>query len=226
MNDSTLILITMPIGNPADLNPRTYQVLQDAKGLICEEYKTGSRLLKSAGVAIPLYVLNEHSTDDQIMDLFKRLFLDDGGVYALIPDAGTPCFADPGAELVALCYAHNIAVHAIPGASALTTALMLAGKRLDRFHYYGFLSANHDRRCQELQMIKRRQDCDYIFLDAPYRLKSLLRDMSSVLGGERRVRLFYKLTYPDQRVIISTIADLLCEAERLPKGEFVILLEQ
>lgn len=226
MNNSKLILIAMPIGNPADLNPRIRQILQDSKGLICEEYKTGARVLKSAGVSIPLHILNEHTTGDQILDLFNRLYVDDSGVFALIPDAGTPCFADPGAELVALCYANDIAVEAIPGASALTAALMLAGKRLDRFYFYGFLSANHDRRCQELNRIKRQQDCDYFFLDAPYRLKPLLRDMCEIMGGERKVRLFYKLTYPDQRVIISTLSDLRHKAETLPKGEFVLLLER
>ncbi|MBM4404087.1 MAG: hypothetical protein FJ042_06875 [Candidatus Cloacimonetes bacterium] len=226
MNESSLILIALPIGNPADLSPRTSQVLPDAQGLICEEYKTGARLLKSAGVTLPLHILNEHSTDDQILDLFKRLFVDAAGTYALISDAGTPCFADPGAELVALCYANGIPVQAIPGASALTTALMLAGKRLDRFHYYGFLSANHEQRRRDLQQIKRQQDCDYFILDAPYRLKPLLRDMGEILGGERQVRLFYKLTHPDQQVIITTLAVLRHKAETLPKGEFVLLLER
>jgi len=220
-----LILAATTIGNPADYNPRIWQALKTADGLICEEYKTGARLIKAAEVRIPLFTLNEHSTDEQIRELYDQLFIKNSGTYLLISDAGTPCFADPGAELVALCYAGGISVEAIPGASALTTALMLAGKRLDRFHYYGFLSANHDQRRQELLRIKRQQDCDYFFLDAPYRLKPLLRDMCEVLGANRAARLFYKLTYPEQQVIISTLADLLIRSETLPKGEFILLLE-
>lgn len=226
MKASELFVIAIPIGNPKDITQRAIETIASIDGLICEEYKSGAKLRNACGSNCKLYTLNEHSTPTDIGNLFRELFIDANGSYALISDAGTPCFADPGAELVKLCYDHQIPVHSVPGASSLMAALMLAGKRFERFLYYGFLSANTEKRRQELINIRNSQTCDYFFLEAPYRLQALVRDMNAVFGSARKVRLFYKLTYPEERVIICTISELCKEVLSLPKGEFILLLEK
>ncbi len=227
MNSSSILyVIAIPIGNPRDITYRAVETLENITALICEEYKSGAKLLSEFKLKKPLYVLNEHSESADINALFKELFIDNCGSYGLITDAGTPCFADPGAELVQLCYQYSIPVKSIPGVSSLTTALMIAGKRLDRFLYYGFLSANKDKRRQELIKIKNSQTCDYFFLDAPYRLKALVHDMADVLGENRKVRLMYRLTYPEEQVFVCNLGELKSLSQSLPKGEFVLLLEK
>ncbi len=223
---SKLYVIATPIGNYDDISIRATQILKSLDGLICEEYKNGAKLLSAHGKKCPLHTLNEHSDIETVYTLFKELFIDKSGTYALVSDAGTPCFADPGAELVRLCYQHQIEVKSVPGASSLMAALMLAGKRFDRFLYYGFLSANGEQRKRELQKIRNSQSCDYFFLEAPYRLIALLRDMNAILGGNRKVRLFYKLSYPEERVWICSLAELYALSDTIPKGEFVLLLEK
>ena len=226
MTESCLYVVGIDIGNPGDITHRAAETLRLVQGLICEEYKNGARLLKSLDIKLPLYTLNEHSTDLEIRELFDDLFVKNSGAYALVSDAGTPAFADPGAEMVKLCRDHSIPVHSVPGVSSLMTALMISGKRHERFLYYGFLAANHEQRQKELNVIKNSQAVDYVFLEAPYRLKSMVADMCKVLGNKRKVRLFYKLTYPEETVICTNLGDLLLKAESLPKGEFVLILEK
>jgi 16S rRNA (cytidine1402-2'-O)-methyltransferase len=225
-DQSTLFVIAIPIGNDQDISLRAVEVLHSIDALICEEYKSGAKLLKAHGKKCPLHTLNEHSDLDAINTLFRDLFINKSGTYALVSDAGTPCFADPGAELVRLCYEHHIPVKSVPGASSLMAALMLAGKRFERFLYYGFLSANADARKKELIHIRNSQSCDYFFLEAPYRLKALIKDMASILGPQRKIRLFYKLSYPEEKVWICTLGELQKIVEDIPKGEFVLLLEK
>jgi len=222
---STLHLMAVPIGNAKDITLNVIHTMQCVDALICEERKIGAVLLKGLGLSKPIHLLNEHSSSEEIRELFHKLFIETEGTYALISDAGTPCFADPGAEIVGLCYQHGIKVNCLPGASSLMAALMLAGKRIERFYYYGFLNANRDMRLAELKKIKSDSRVDYFFLEAPYRLKALVEDMTSVLGSDRKVRLFYRLTYPDQRVIICNLGDLRSLSQQLGKGEFVLLLE-
>ena len=226
MTASCLYVIGIDIGNPGDITYRAVETLRQVHGLICEEYKNGAKLLKSIDVKLPLHTLNEHSTEVEIRELFEQLFIKNSGTYALVSDAGTPAFADPGAEMVKLCRDHSIPGYSVPGVSSLMTALMLSGKRHERFLYYGFLSANREQRLKELNVIKNSQAVDYIFLEAPYRLKGVVADMCSVLGNKRKVRLFYKLTYPEETVICTTLGELLPRAETLPKGEFVLILEK
>jgi len=204
---------------------RANETLLHVDALICEEYKNGSKILKKIGVSKPLHLLNEHSSPTAIEELFHDLFIKTSGCYALVSDAGTPCFADPGAELVKLCYANNIPVSAVPGASSLMAALMLCGKRMDRFWYYGFLPANKDARRIELNKIRNVKDMDIFILDAPYRLKALLEDLCLVMGSSRKARLFYKLTYPEEKVYLGTLGSLNTLASSIGKGEFVLLLE-
>lgn len=217
--------VAIHIGDPDDITIRAINVLRNCDAVICEEYKEGSRLLKSLGAAKPLHLLNEHSKTGEIKQLFEELLIMKDKAIALISDAGTPGFADPGAELVRLCHEYAVPVYPVPGASSLMAALMASGIRAERFLYYGFLSAKKEERQAELRQLKAFSRFDLIFLEAPYRLKALLEDMSRLLGSKRNAMLFYKLTQPGQKILSGRLDELLSQSEQLPKGEFVLILE-
>jgi 16S rRNA (cytidine1402-2'-O)-methyltransferase len=217
--------VAIHIGNPGDVTIRALQVLRDCDAVICEEQRVCIRFLKSVGIEKPLRFLNEHSKSAEIKQLFEDLLVLKVTAVALISDAGTPGFADPGAELVQLCHDYGVPVYPVPGASSLMTALAVSGMKLDRFLYYGFLSAKREERQAELKHLKTLSRFDLIFLEAPYRLSIILEDMSSILGRKRRARLFYKLTQNGQAIFTGSLEELQKQAEDLPKGEFVLILE-
>ncbi len=220
-----LYVVAVPIGNRDDITLRALKVLQAADAVICEEYKSGSRTLSQYDIKKPLVPLNEHNERSATVDLVERL-QNRNEALALISDAGTPLFEDPGTRLVWECHLNNIPVFPVPGASSLTTALMACGVNTKRFQYYGFLPAKREERIDELKKLRARTSETLIFLDTPYRLKQLLRDMATVLGEEREAMIAWKLTYPEEKILWGHLSELQVIAEGLPKGEFVLILKK
>jgi 16S rRNA (cytidine1402-2'-O)-methyltransferase len=217
--------VAIHIGNPGDITIRAMETLRMCDAVICEERRDGIRFLKSIGLDKPLYFLNEHSKPDEIKQLFDELLIMKDKAIAQISDAGTPAFADPGASLVQICHEYMVNVYPVPGASSLMAALMASGLDSKRFLYYGFLSAKTEERVIELKQLKTMPKFDIVFLDAPYRLKSLLDDMILILGKKRRIRFFYKLTQPEQSIFVGTLEELKGIIANYPKGEFVLMVE-
>ena len=218
---SKLYVVSTPIGNSDDITLRALKVLEEVDFVICEERKIGSKFLKSVGISKPMELLNEHNENEQTQKLIIRLYEESA---ALISDAGTPLFADPGNELVRMCHKNNIRVVPVPGVSSLLAALMGSGSRLERFLYYGFLPANKDKRLSALK--KLPADLDLVFLEAPYRLKPFLRDLTKILGNHRQGIIAYKLTYPQEQFFWGNLKELAVMTENLPKGEFVFILKR
>ncbi len=212
-----------PIGNLDDITLRALKVLRAVDFVICEERKIGSKLLNKLDIEKPLELLNEHNESEQTQNILFRL-QENLSTAALISDAGTPLFADPGNELVRQCHRNNIPVIPIPGASSLMSALMGSGLALDKFLYHGFLSANKNLRISELRKLSK--NIDIVFLEAPYRLKQLLRDMIKILGEKRKAIIAYKLTFPEEKFFWGTLKELSIMTDGLAKGEFVFILEK
>ncbi len=223
LKNSKLYVVATPIGNSDDITLRALKILKNVDLVICEEYKEGSKLLKQYGIKKPLQNLNEHNENKTTPILLDR-FLKEDLTAALISDGGTPLFADPGNDLVWQCHQHGITVVPIPGASSIMAALMASGLKLNSFQYYGFLPANKLKRIKALQNLPRRNDL--IFLETPYRLKQILRDMVAVLGKENDAILAYKLTQPEEKIFWGNLAELQIMTEELPKGEFVFILKR
>lgn len=225
MDNPILYIVAMPIGNPKDITLRALEVLKEADILICEERKIGFQYRSAYGLTQEWELLNEHNFKEQSPILLKKL-MDEHKSAALVSDAGTPLFADPGSELVRLCHKANIPVIPVPGASSLMTALMGSGLDLKQFMYYGFLPANTEERIQALKKIKSWQDWDIIFLETPYRLKQFLRDMMQVLGAKRKGIIAYRLTFAEEQFLTGELSKLCELAATLPKGEFVFILRK
>ena len=218
-----LYLVSTPIGHPDDITLRAIHVLQQVDLILCEEYKNGSRLLKQLEIAKPLLALNEHNESQQIPEILQQL--SQGKTMALISDAGTPVFADPGSLLVQAAAAVHIKLIPIPGASSLMAALVCSAFELKEFHYVGFLPRQADDRRSKLEGLKRIRTLLVIY-DAPYRLLPVLKDLEHVMGGTLPVAICSKLTMADEKIYRGTLKQLLQLFEKNPiKCEFVILID-
>ena len=218
-----LYVVATHIGNPDDITLRALKVLKDVDFVICEEFKVGSRLLKSYDIKKPLELLNEHNETEQTQVILDRLVMN-GETAAIISDAGTPLFADPGNSLVWQCHQSGINVVPIPGVSSIMAALMVSGLKLEQFLYYGFLPANKDERKRAIKRLPNNYDL--IFLETPYRLKQLLGDLKKVLGPNRQAIIAYKLTQPNEKIFWGNLQELILMTQELPKGEFVFILKK
>ena len=218
-----LYVVATHIGNPDDITLRALKVLKSVDFVVCEEFKVGSRLLKCYDIKKPLELLNEHNEDEQTQTIMNRLVMNNE-TAAIISDAGTPLFADPGNNLVWQCHQNGIDVVPIPGASSIMAALMVSGINLEQFLYYGFLPANKDERKRSIKRLPNNYDL--IILETPYRLKQLLADMKSILGANRQAIIAYKLTQPTEKIFWGSLQELNTMTQELPKGEFVFILRK
>jgi 16S rRNA (cytidine1402-2'-O)-methyltransferase len=221
MKMGQLYIVATPIGNPEDITLRAIRILGEADVVICEEHRQGSTLLKKLGITPrQLVSLNEHNESEQAATLVQRMLL--GENMALISDAGTPVFADPGAELIRQAVEMGITVTAVPGASSLMALLSLLDTRLEHFVYVGFLSRVPQERRQELQRFLRL-NLPLVIMDTPYRLSSLLEDIEKTAGKNRRLTLGLNLTQPGEQVLHGTVAEIRRKVQDR-KAEFILIL--
>lgn len=219
----TLYLVATPIGNFADMTFRAIDVLKQVDLVVYEERKEGGRLLRHFGIEKPVESLNEHNEAAAtfiILDHLKK-----GKNIAVVSDSGTPVFSDPGQLLVRKAIDDGIKVVPIPGASSLMPALTVSGFSIDQFVFYGWLSPKRPRRVTELQQLKRERRT-IVLMDTPYRLLTLLKDISDVFGSSRRLCVAFDLTLPDEEIFHGTAPQLVEKLTKLDKkGEFVVVIE-
>ncbi len=219
-----LYLVSTPIGNYDDITQRALNILKSADVIVYEERKEGQRLLSHYGIPEKLVEsLNEHNEAAASFHILEHL--KQGKNVALISDAGTPVFSDPGQILVRKAIDQNIKIVPIPGASSLLPALTVCGFPIDQFLFYGFLSPKSNRRISELrQLYSERRTM--AFMDTPYRLVPLLKDLAEIFGSDRRICIAFNLTMADEQIFRGTALDLYRQFEKKNmKGEFVIVVQ-
>jgi 16S rRNA (cytidine1402-2'-O)-methyltransferase len=219
----TLYLVAIPIGNVDDITLRALHVLKLADLIVCEERSEGMRLLRQYSIDKPLETLNEHNEAAAASIMIDALKA--GTSVALISDAGTPVFSDPGRVLVERAIQQNIKIVPVPGASSLLPALIVSGFPIKEFVFAGFLSPKRERRLTELRNLKKEQRT-IVLMDTPYRLVQLLRDMADVFGETRRVCVAFDLTLPSEEIYHGTASALYQKfLKDGKKGEFVVVME-
>ncbi len=219
-----LYLVATPIGNSEDITLRALNVLKSADLIVFEERKESMRFLSQYGLSVKaVESLNEHNESAASFHIIETLKQNKD--VALISDAGTPVFCDPGQILVRKAIENDIRVVAVPGASSLLPALIVSGFPIDRFLFYGWLSPKRNLRIVELKEL-RSEKRTIVLMDTPYRLIPLLRDIADVLGANRRICTAFNLTMPGEQIFRGTALDLyrLISKKNL-KGEFVIVVE-
>lgn len=220
-----LEVIATPIGNLGDLSPRAVEALQRATLVVAEDTRRTGQLLAHCGLSRPLQSLHEHNEAERVAGLVERLQA--GDIVALVSDAGTPLLSDPGLLLVREAAAAGIPVVAIPGPSALTAALSIAGLPARRFAFEGFLPARGGERRTALGRLAG-ETRTLVFFEAPHRLAETLADMRTVFGDGRRAAIARELTKVHETVYRGTLAELAQRVEadaNIARGELVLLLE-
>jgi len=220
----TLFVVATPIGNLGDLSPRALETLKTVAAICAEDTRHTRQLLAHFGVDKPLVALHEHNEGDAAGPLVARLLA--GESLALVSDAGTPLVSDPGFRLVRAAREAGVAVSPVPGASALVTALSVAGLPSDRFIFEGFLPAKANARRERLAALAS-EPRTLIFYESAHRIEEALDDAVAAFGAERRAVVARELTKLFETVLDGRLADLVQRVRADPnqrKGEFVLLV--
>ena len=219
-----LQVVATPIGNLADLSERAREALAAANVIAAEDTRHTGALLKALGLATPLLSLHEHNESQRVPAVLTRLA--QGERVALVSDAGTPLLSDPGYELVKAAIAAGFEVSAIPGPSAITAALAVAGLPTDRFCFEGFLPARERERRAALQALTHERRT-LVFFEAPHRIAAALADIAAVLGPEREAVVARELTKAHETIYRGTLGELAARAAteaNFARGEITLVV--
>ena len=220
----TLYVCATPIGNLADASQRLSDALRSAQIIFAEDTRRTSKLLAHLGVATPmrsLFVGNERS---RVGELVERL--EAGETLAMVSDAGMPTVSDPGAIAVDAAIACGAAVIAIPGTSAVTTAIAVSGLGGDRFVFEGFLPRKGAARRSAIEDVAG-QERTVVMFSAPSRIDKDLADLAAACGADRRIAVCRELTKLHEETWRGTIGDAVGEfaSDDRRRGEFTLVVE-
>lgn len=221
--EAGLYLVATPIGNLGDMTIRALEVLASADLIACEDTRTSRVLLDRYGIRSKLvahHLYNEASSAERLLG-----DIESGKSVALITDAGTPLVSDPGGRMAIAARDRCLNVTAIPGASAVLTALSLAGIAADRFFFDGFLPVKKGQRRSRLATLASL-DATLVFYEAPHRLSETLDDMASVFGATRLAAVCRELTKTFEECARAPLGEL---SKRYPadasvRGEIVLVV--
>ncbi len=219
---SGLYIVATPIGNLRDISLRALDVLQNCDVIMCEDTRVTKKLLNAYQIKARLYSYNDHSDNARRVSIIEQI--KDGGVIALVSDAGMPLISDPGYKLVCDARKADIYVTTIPGANAPLAALQISGMPSDQFCFLGFLPHKKGARIKMLEPWKRAPATLICFTAAP-RLMASIEDIEFTLGG-REIAVVREITKMYEEVRKGFAADLLAHYEErgLPKGEIVLVI--
>jgi 16S rRNA (cytidine1402-2'-O)-methyltransferase len=216
-----LVLVATPIGNLGDLSPRASTALAEADFWLVEDTRVSGKLQSHLGIKKPMRVLNEHTTEIKLKSYVAEL--ENGLSATLLTDAGCPGISDPGAMLVDLCFEAHIEIDAIPGPSAVTTALMLSGFFAQRFAFLGYLPRKPGEQRTTLQEF-RDSPMTLVLFESPFRTEKLLTALADVLGS-RRYAICREMTKAHQQIYRNRLPDKPKEGENPSKGEVTVVVE-
>ena len=218
----TLYIVGTPIGNLGDFSPRAVEILQSVDFIAAEDTRVTLKLLNHFGIKKPMISYFEHNRFERGEIICQRL--ENGENAALVSDAGMPAISDPGELLVKQCAQRDIPVLAVPGPSAVVTALAVSGLPTGRFSFEGFLSTNRKGRSDHLQSLINDPHT-LVFYEAPHKLCRTLSDLYEVFG-DRRIALVRELTKIHEEVFRTTLSGAIAHyAANPPRGEFVLVIE-
>ncbi|MGN6760884.1 MAG: 16S rRNA (cytidine(1402)-2'-O)-methyltransferase [Leifsonia sp.] len=217
-----IILAATPIGNLGDASRRLVEVLEAATIVAAEDTRVAQRLLAGLGVANRprLIALHDHNERDRAGELVELARDQD---VVLLSDAGMPTVSDPGFHLVEAAAAAGVAVTALPGPSAVLTALAVSGLPTDRFTFEGFLPRKQGERLSALRALAA-EGRTMVFFESPNRIAASLADIAAVFGHDRRVAVCRELTKLYEEVRRGGAAELATWAAEGVRGEIVVVV--
>jgi 16S rRNA (cytidine1402-2'-O)-methyltransferase len=223
MDSGRVILAGTPLGQAADASERLRQALATAPVIAAEDTRRLQRLCKDLGVTPPGRVLsffdgNEQGRVPQLLEALRA-----GEDVLVVTDAGMPSVSDPGYRLVAAAIAEDIGVTALPGPSAVTTAVALSGLPVERFCFEGFLPRKPGERRRAADALAT-EPRTMVFFEAPHRLAAALADLAAALGSDRPAAVCRELTKTYEEVKRAPLGELATWATGDVRGEITIVI--
>ncbi|WP_344578791.1 16S rRNA (cytidine(1402)-2'-O)-methyltransferase [Nonomuraea roseoviolacea] len=221
--DGRLVLAGAPIGQAGDVSPRLREVLGSADVVAAEDTRRLRRLAADLGVEIggrivSYYDANEAGRAQELIETLKE-----GRTVVVITDAGMPGVSDPGYRLTRLAVEEGVTVTALPGPSAVTTALAVSGLPSDRFCFEGFPPRKTGERARRLSALAG-EERTMVFFEAPHRLAESLEAMAEAFGAERPAAVCRELTKTYEEVRRGGLAELAAWAAGGVKGEITVVV--
>lgn len=217
-----LHVVATPIGNLGDISIRALATLAASDAIVCEDTRVTATLVRHYAIERPLIAYHEHNA--ALVRPKLMAMMAEGQRIALVSDAGTPLVSDPGFKLVREAREAGHAVTALPGASAVLAALVIAGLPTDRFFFEGFLPPKSGARLTRIAEIGRIPATLVLFESGP-RLGDALADLAIGLGGMREAAVCREITKTFEEVRRAPLAELAAQyAETPPRGEIVIVI--
>ena len=217
-----LYVVATPIGNLEDVTLRALRVLADVDLIAAEDTRRTRTLLERHGIRRPVTSYYDAVERERTPGLVERM--KDGQSVALVSDAGTPHVADPGYHLVRGALAAGVAVVPIPGPSAVTTLVSVAGFRAERFVFEGFLPTRAGARAARLAALASESRA-IVFFEAARRLDAFLAAAVEALGADREAVVARELTKRYEELLRGTLGELQRRlGGRDVRGEVTVLV--
>jgi len=224
MNMGTLSVVATPIGNLGDITFRGLWNLKEANAIYAEDTRVIAKLLAHYGLRTPVFRMDAATESAKSKEIAERLMK--GEHVALVSDAGTPGVSDPGARLVAYIRENvpEAKIDAIPGPSALTAILSIAGMTADAFTFLGFLPHKKGRQTA----LKKIAVSEYpiILYESPHRIIKLLSEIQKYIP-DAYVTIGRELTKMHEEVLVGNPEEIAArlEAKKAIRGEFVVIIQ-
>ena len=221
MSKGILYLIPTPIGNLKDITLRALEVLKSVDEVAAEDTRQSLKLLNHFEIKKPLFSYHQHNEQGKSDQIITKL--NEGKNIGLVTDAGTPGISDPGSVIVRKCIENNIKFEVLPGATAITTALVYSGLDTTSFTFRGFIPRETKDRKKLIEEIKDNKET-LIFYESPHRLIDTLDFLKSSLGN-REIAVCRELTKLHEDIFRGRLEDAYnWFVENRPRGEFVLVL--
>lgn len=222
--EGRVVLAATPIGNLGDASPRLRELLETADVIAAEDTRRLHRLVQGLGVTVSGRVISyhEHNERERAEELLE--FVAEGQTILVVSDAGMPAVSDPGFRLVSAAVDAGVLVTAVPGPSAVLTALALSGLPTDRFTFEGFLPRKSGDRLGALRGLAQERRT-MVFFEAPHRLEVMLTALGEVFGTGRQAAVCRELTKTYEEVIRGSLDELVAwAASGEVRGEIAVVV--
>ncbi|NVK20996.1 MAG: 16S rRNA (cytidine(1402)-2'-O)-methyltransferase [Kangiellaceae bacterium] len=206
------------------MSARAIQTLQQVDLICAEDTRHSQRLMQYFSIHTPMLSLHEHNEEARIEQIADKLTA--GQNIALISDAGTPLISDPGFKLVRGLRQKGFKISPIPGASAIITALSVAGLATDSFSFWGFLPSKSGARQQKFEQLAEHSET-LVFYESSHRIVACLQDLQSVMPT-RNIVIARELTKTFETILSGQVEAVLQQVEQdgdQQKGEFVLMVQ-
>ncbi len=220
-----LYVVATPIGNLEDMSPRAIETLKSVQLIAAEDTRMTMKLTQHFGIETPLTSCHRHNEFGKAEQIVRRM-VEEGIDVALVTDAGTPAISDPGTHLVHLAAEAGVPVLAVPGPTAMASAVSVSGMDIPEFTFLGFLPREKKQLLEKLNDISHRLKAAVVH-ESPYRVLDLMRAIVEAVP-ETEVSVSCDLTKLHELTLRGNCADVLRQMEaneKTEKGEYCIVLD-